>query len=163
MISIKDYAKNNNVSYEAVRKQVKRYEEELEGHIYKQNRMQLLDDEAVKILDKHRQENPIVILNQDTNDRIKQLEEENKNLLIKIATQADKIAELSEWKSDNALLIAESKANTLLLEDKTKQIDELKAEINRLKATNDELSIQLVNQSKSKNPIASLFSKLYKK
>ena len=38
MISLKDYAKNKGVSYEAVRKQVSRYREELEGHIQKVNR-----------------------------------------------------------------------------------------------------------------------------
>ena len=44
MITIRDYAKENNVSYEAIRKQIKRYEDELNGHIIKQNRTQFLDD-----------------------------------------------------------------------------------------------------------------------
>lgn len=44
MVSIRDYAKMNNVSYEAIRQQVKRYEDELNGHIIKQNRTQFLDD-----------------------------------------------------------------------------------------------------------------------
>ena len=54
MITIRDYAKENNVSYEAIRKQIKRYEDELNGHIIKQNRTQFLDDIAVAILDQHR-------------------------------------------------------------------------------------------------------------
>ena len=58
MVSIRDYAKMNNVSYEAIRQQVKRYEDELNGHIIKQNRTQFLDDVAVDILDQHRKENP---------------------------------------------------------------------------------------------------------
>lgn len=33
MVSIRDYAKMNNVSYEAIRQQVKRYEDELNGHV----------------------------------------------------------------------------------------------------------------------------------
>ena len=56
MISIKDYAKNKGVSYEAVRKQVNRYKDELDGHIHKQNRTQYLDDEAVTFLDSKRAE-----------------------------------------------------------------------------------------------------------
>ena len=44
MISIRDYAKKNNVSYEAIRKQVKRYENELRGHIIKKSRTQFLDN-----------------------------------------------------------------------------------------------------------------------
>ena len=66
MVSIRDYAKMNNVSYEAIRQQVKRYEDELNGHIIKQNRTQFLDDVAVDILDQHRKENPVVIINKDT-------------------------------------------------------------------------------------------------
>lgn len=133
MISIREYAKKNNVSYEAIRQQVKRYEAELEGHIHKQNRTQFLDDEAVAILDQHRQESPVVILNQDIDDKIKQLEEENKNLLIKVAAQADKIAELSEWKSDQSLLIAEAHQTKILLEEKKSEIQELKEELEKEK------------------------------
>lgn len=96
MVSIRDYAKMNNVSYEAIRQQVKRYEDELNGHIIKQNRTQFLDDVAVNILDQHRKENPVVIINKDTDSRLKQLEDENKNLLIKVAQQADKISQLNE-------------------------------------------------------------------
>ena len=44
MITIKDYAKQKGVSYEAIRKQIKRYEDELEGHLVKQNRFLMLDD-----------------------------------------------------------------------------------------------------------------------
>ena len=75
MVSIRDYAKMNNVSYEAIRQQVKRYEDELNGHIIKQNRTQFLDDVAVDILDQHRKENPVVIINKDTDSRLKQLED----------------------------------------------------------------------------------------
>lgn len=96
MITIRDYAKENNVSYEAIRKQIKRYEDELNGHIIKQNRTQFLDDIAVAILDQRRRENPVIIVNQDTDSRLKQLEDENKNLLIKVAQQADKISQLNE-------------------------------------------------------------------
>ena len=49
MISIKDYAKNNNVSYEAIRRRIKRNEEVFKGHIVKKNRTQFLDDVAVEI------------------------------------------------------------------------------------------------------------------
>lgn len=44
----------------------------------------------------HRKENPVVIINKDTDSRLKQLEDENKNLLIKVAQQADKISQLNE-------------------------------------------------------------------
>ena len=140
MVSIRDYAKMNNVSYEAIRQQVKRYEDELNGHIIKQNRTQFLDDVAVDILDQHRKENPVVIINQDTDSRLKQLEDENKNLLIKVAQQADKISQLNEDLKNKTeqmtSLLLENKEKTFLLEqkkDQTKEINQLKEQLDREK------------------------------
>lgn len=85
MISLKDYAKNKNVSYEAVRKQVNRYKTELEGHIHKVNRTQYLDDEAVAFLDSKRTESPVILLQMDKDEEIQRLSDENKALLVQIA------------------------------------------------------------------------------
>lgn len=129
MITIREYARKNNVSYEAIRKQIKRYESELKEHIIKQNRTQFLDEVAVKILDRHRGESPIVIVNQDTSSKLQLLEEENKNLLVKVAAQADKISQLSEELKNKTekmtSLLLEDKEKTLLLEQKKNQEEEL--------------------------------------
>lgn len=129
MITIREYARKNNVSYEAIRKQIKRYESELKEHIIKQNRTQFLDEVAVEILDRHRGENPIVIVNQDTSSKLQLLEEENKNLLVKVAAQADKISRLSEELKNKTekmtSLLLEDKEKTLLLEQKKNQEEEL--------------------------------------
>lgn len=85
MITLREYAKNKGISYEAIRKQVVRYEEELKGHIEIVKRTKYLDDEAVKFLDSKRQDNPIIIQQLDKDETIERLEQENKNLLIKIA------------------------------------------------------------------------------
>ena len=79
-------------------------------------------------------------------------------MLLKIAMQADKIAELSEWKSDHAVMIAEANNNKLLLEEKTKQFDELKADN---KALIDELAItkQELEHELNKGFFAKLFGK----
>ena len=151
MISIKDYAKNNNVSYEAIRKRIKRNEEVFKGHIVKKNRTQFLDDVAVEILDNHKKNNSIVIVNQSVDERIRQLEEENKNLLVKVASQADKIAELSEWKANNALLISQTKVNQIMLEEKNCQISDLLEENKQLK---DKLE-----KEKSKSLLDKLFGR----
>ena len=50
----------------------------------------------IRYIHQHRKENPVVIINKDTDSRLKQLEDENKNLLIKVAQQADKISQLNE-------------------------------------------------------------------
>lgn len=125
MISIKDYAKLKGVSTQAVYKQLQTHDPELKGHIVKQGRTRYLTDEAVKILDQYREASPQIIERSNDRELIEQLEMENKNLLIKIAAQADKIAELSAWKADQALLIAEAGQKQLLLEERIRQVNEL--------------------------------------
>ena len=85
MITLRDYAKDKGISYEAVRKQVVRYKDDLQGHVSKHNRTQYLDDDAVAFLDAKRAESPIVIIEADKDAEIERLERENKRLLIKIA------------------------------------------------------------------------------
>lgn len=117
MITIKDLAKELEVSYEAVRQQVKRYaDRELDGHIYMTGKVQYLDDFAVEFLRAKRNLSPVVVYQQDRDAAYEQIEQENKALLIKVAAQADKISELSDWKSENALLLAEAKNNQRLLQ-----------------------------------------------
>lgn len=96
MVSIKDYAHQKGVSYEAVRKQVKRYEKELEGHIHKQGRTQFLDDEAVAILDERRAQNPIVIYEQGKDDELERLREENQLLHNKVEYLQDRLLQSND-------------------------------------------------------------------
>lgn len=149
MITIKEYAKNVGKTQQAVYKQLnsKKNKVRLDGHLIKENGTTYLDDEAVKILNESRQ-TTVVLIDQEKNEEIERLKEENRNLLLKIAMQADKIAELSEWKSEHAVMIAEANTNKLLLEEKTKQFDELK---DNNKALTDELAITKTELEKEKN------------
>lgn len=85
IISLRDYAKSQNVSYEAIRKQVVRYKTELAGHIIVDGRQQFLDEEAVAFLDERRQKNPTVIYNQSKDEAIEGLRQERENLYKQIA------------------------------------------------------------------------------
>lgn len=105
MISFKEYAKNKGCSYEAVRQQVRRYKNDLNGHITKVGKTQYLDDDAVIFLDSKRKTNPVIILEVEKDETIKRLEEENKALLLKVATlqdellrEKDQVKELQEEK-----------------------------------------------------------------
>lgn len=98
MISLKDYAAQKNVSYEAVRKQVTRYKEDLEEHIVLDGRQQFLDDEAVAFLDSKRQKNPVILYQQSKDDEIAALKEEREQLILKVAAQAERIADLTQFK-----------------------------------------------------------------
>lgn len=122
LISLKDYAKQNNITYEAVRQQVNRYADELGGHIIRDGRQQFLDEEAVAFLDGKRQKNPVVIIQQDKDEMIELLRREKEELLTKVA-------ELSVWKADNAIAIAEANHRQSLLEAGEEKIKALEGQI----------------------------------
>lgn len=142
-ISLKEYAAQKNISYEAVRRQVVRYKEELGDHVIRDGKQQLLDEEAVAFLDLKRQKNPVVIIQQSKEEQIEQLEEQVKQLLIKTASQADRISELAQWKADHALVIAEAAQQQLMLDDKNKEIEILEGFIRDAKA-----EIEALNEEK---------------
>lgn len=108
MISIKDYAAQKNVSYEAVRKQIKRYETQLDWHLERIGRTLYMDDDAVAFLDEKRKKNPVVVVQEDTDRVVQGLYNENKQLLIKItALQDELIEEKSKVQELQGLLLAE--------------------------------------------------------
>lgn len=115
VISLRDYAEQKNISYEAVRQQVARYKVELEGHVIKDGRQRFLDEEAVAILDGKRNKSPVTIIQQNKDDEIEALRQQKETFLLKIAAQADEIAELAKWKADQAVLIAAAEQNKVAL------------------------------------------------
>ena len=48
-------------------------------------------------------------------------------MLMKTAAQADRIAELSEWKAEKAVAIASAEQQKLLLEERTKRVEQLES------------------------------------
>ena len=80
MVTIKDYADSQNVSYEAVRKQIVRYKDELDGHIAVKNRTQYLDDWAVKFLTGRRREHPVILVNQEKDESIETMKQHIESL-----------------------------------------------------------------------------------
>lgn len=155
LISLKDYAENNNVTYEAVRQQVVRYADELGDHVVKKGRQQFLDEEAVAFLDEKRKKNPVTVIQMNKDEEIEALRREKEGLLLKIAEQADKISKLSEWKADNAVLIAKADASVVLLEEKTQALEVLQKDYNDEKERADqyfrenlELKQKLENEQK---------------
>lgn len=133
MISIKDYAKKNNVSYEAVRKQVKTYAIELEPHIHTEGRTRYLDEEGEAFLDEKRSKSPIIILENDKQHQYEAVKEENEALKIKIMQlqdqiigRDDKIMELT----DKVMLLIEGPEE---LKEKDKALEKELQELSREK------------------------------
>ena len=125
MISLKDYAKENGVTYEAVRQQVSRYKKELQGHVHKQGRTRFLDDEAVAFLQEHLLREPIAVFNgspdaaliealKQENELLKRQKEALYNKLVEVQDQ------LNREKDRTKQLLIENKdlsvQNALLLE-----------------------------------------------
>ena len=120
MQTIKEYAKNNGVTYEAIRKQIKTYELELREHIMKNGRTQYLDDFAVDFLNKKRANNTIIVAQADKDEEIKRLENENKALLLKVAELQDQLLK----EKDSVKALQEEKIQ--LLEQKESKPDKKK-------------------------------------
>lgn len=112
MVSIKDYARDCGVSYEAVRKQIRRYAAELDGHIHQQGRTQYLDDVAVAFLSDHRAPAPVAVYTEDTmakkiedlQQRVNDLNEELKEAYKEIALQNAAQARLEAAEATQRLL-----------------------------------------------------------
>lgn len=137
MITIKDYAKQKGVSYEAIRKQIKRYEDELEGHLVKQNRFLMLDDEAVQFLDSKRSENPVIVYEQNKDEELEQLRHENKVLLIQMNTVQDQLGKVQQK------LIAEMNTTKLLTQEKVQYLE--------YKAQSEQKEIQLEDLARARD------------
>lgn len=82
MITIKEFAEQQGISQPAVSKLIKKYTEELEGHIIKNNKPYLLDDEAVRILSRKRES--ISVIHERSEVINKKILEENNNLKTQI-------------------------------------------------------------------------------
>lgn len=124
MISLKDYAKKHNVSYEAVRKQVVRFKDEIGDHVKKVDRIQYLDDTAEKFLDERRSRNPIIIEQVNKDLQIKTLEENIKMLLSEKAALETEIKELYKEQARQAKEVAAAEQNQKLLIDTQRNLEE---------------------------------------
>lgn len=147
-ITLKEYAKLHNISYEAVRKSVNRYKDELKGHIIKINKTQYLDDFAINYLDQKRKTNPIIIYELDKDEKIRNLEEENKKLHMLLEK---KLMEIDELKNEKI----EYLENKHLIENTKFELEVQKQKVVQLEEKNKILNEQL--NYKNKN----LFHKIF--
>ncbi len=126
LTTIRQFAEEQGVSYEAIRRQLVRYTEELNGHVVRQNRTQFLDNYAVEFLRNKRRENPVVVVNPDLNEEIEELRAKLFASHSALLEEKDKIIHLQE----ELQTAIEAKAKyELLLEkhsDQEKQMEELR-------------------------------------
>lgn len=114
MVSIAEYAKQKQVSYQAVNQQIKRYQKELKGHIHKQGKSRFLDDEAVEFLNQKRKENPVTVVQEGRTERITELEDQVKVLTARIVELQDRLIQskdtIEQLQADNIRLLTAAAA-----------------------------------------------------
>lgn len=123
LMTLKQYAESKGISYEAVRKQVNRYQEELKGHIVVKNRTQYIDQWAVDFLSERRRESPIVLVTEDQKEQISQMKEQIETLKAQLLA------------AQNELLSAKDQIISLQVE--TRQLLETKANYDSLLEDHD--------------------------
>ena len=121
--SIKQFAEEQNVSYEAIRKQIVRYGDELKDHIVRRNRTQYLDEWAINFLKEKRKESPIVLMNMDQNEEIEALKAQVDLLKSKLLVAQDQIISLQD---ETKKAIESQVRYTALLEDNEAKAKRLK-------------------------------------
>lgn len=109
--TIKELAKELNCSYEAVRKQVKRYSKELQDHIFKQHKTQYLDDYACDFLRDKRMDSPVVVARIEYDEAVEKLKVKYTELLEEhTALQKENNRLISDKNEQIALLQADNEA-----------------------------------------------------
>ena len=128
MITVKQYAEERGVTIQAVHQSMsgKRKQAKLKGHVQVIDGVKWLDEEAVAILDEHRNKNPIVIVQQDMDETIERLRREKEVLLERVAAQGARIGELADWKAEKSLEIAAADQTKLLLEGTKAELEAAK-------------------------------------
>ena len=91
-MTIRQFAEEQHVSYEAIRQQVSTHRKALEGHIVRNKQQKLLDEYAVDYLRKIRRQSPTIMINQDREQTIDALKNEllrAQNTITQLQQQVD--------------------------------------------------------------------------
>lgn len=147
MTTIKEYADKWGITTQAVYKQLQTHAAELEGHIHtmKGSNARWLDDEAVAILERIRETNPVVIERDSSAELIAALRQEIDDLRKDNQERSDREAALLREVAQNAKALASSAAEKQLLEaQKNHEIALLQANVElRIREAEDNVRNEL--------------------
>lgn len=154
-VTIKEFAESQHVSYEAIRKQIALYEDDLKGHIVrKKNRKMFLDEFAVEFLRERRRENPVILSVQENHEELEELKKTVESLQAKLMTaqnelmkSKDQIIELQgtvqkgiEEHVKYVALLEDSKARDEKLAEAHEKLGEVRKESETQKKTIEDLT-----------------------
>ena len=169
MLSIAEYAKTRHISQTAIRRQLKTYAEELEGHIVETNRRKMLDDDAIAFLDAHRMPREIII-EQASSEAKKEVED----LKAKLDLMKDRVQELHQHalrlqdeiislQKEKIEMIEDQTRNQLLLEAKDKESTDLQDKLESMEQDNRDLQTRLTEAEKEANSYVKSWFGLYRR
>lgn len=96
LVTLKQFAEEKGITYEAVRKQTIKYADELEGHIVTVDGTRYLDEEAQKFLSERRRLSPIVVKIEDTKADNKEFLEQIETLKTQLLNAQERIIKLQD-------------------------------------------------------------------
>lgn len=137
MKTIREFAEEQHVSYEAIRKQLSVYSMDLKGHIVKKGRVQYLDEFAIEFLRKKRRDNPVIVEVQDNREEMEQLKADNEKLKNQIMLLQQQLIEAEKERNS---MIEYKIRNEYLLESHNRDQAELKEIRGQLKTTDQALT-----------------------
>lgn len=130
LMTIKQYAQSQHISYEAVRKQVASYKQELQDHIVKRGRTMFLDETAVEFLTQRRRESPVIVLEQSKDETIADLKEQIDSLRVQLMAaqnellrEKDHIIKSLEAQTKYAALLEDNESKDEQIRELTEQRD----------------------------------------
>ena len=152
MITITEYAKQNKVSYEAVRKRINRLGDLITPHIFTENGVKVIDDEGVELLKQGAHKMPVVVYTEEVQSELNEARDTIQEL------QADKIKLLEDINEANKRLFAISEElNNLKVEQAKLESDNknLLEDKERAKAENEKAKqdLQTITEAKAKTEL----------
>lgn len=144
LMTIKQFAESQGITYEAVRRQVARYSEELSDHIIRKHRTQYLDEKAVEFLKERRRESPIVMQVVDQSEEIEELRSQIETLKAQLMSAQGELLKSQDerLKAQNRIIELQEEAKKTL-EDRARYsalLEDNEAKTKKLQETEDQLS-----------------------
>ena len=120
-ITLREYAAEKGVTYEAIRRQVAKYENELRGHVVTRDRTKYLDEYAQRFLSERRRLSPVVVKVEDTHEEAEELQKEVESLRSKLALAREELLAMQQrvikLHEEREGMIEANTRNKLLLEE----------------------------------------------
>lgn len=128
-ITMREYAQQKGVTYEAIRRQVAKYGDELRGHIVTRDRTKYLDEYAQDFLSDRRRLSPVVVKVEDNMEELEDLRKDVESLRAKLALAQDELLKSQNrviaLQDERTALIESAAKYTTLLEDHAALKDQL--------------------------------------